>query len=61
MAYVNTGVSAEIKKVKEYIFKKCKIKQNILLRNVLLQFIKAWICIFKTTIDQITRRGQKLD
>lgn len=39
--YANTGVSAKIKKVQEYIEKNCKIKQNILLRNVLLQFVKA--------------------
>lgn len=39
--YANTGVSAKIKKVQEYIEKNCKIRQNILLRNVLLQFVKA--------------------
>lgn len=39
--YANTGVSAKIKKVQEYIENNCKIKQNILLRNVLLQFVKA--------------------
>lgn len=59
--YANTGVSAKIKKVQEYIENNCKIRQNILLRNVLLQFVKAWKCIFKTTIDQTPRGGQKLD